>query len=104
MATDQPGPVVLSANDANLVPLSEAGWSVVLWVTVGLSLAWLVAVALWIRLKAAPSPSDVPSAASEKEESAGFRISARLVLVVVVGLSFLALVVFLVGRAGDLAA
>lgn len=96
--------MLLSANDANIVPLSEAGWSVVLWVTIALSVAWLLAVALWIRFKAAPSPSDVPSADSQKEDSAGFRISARVVLVVVVGLSFLALVVFLVGRAGDLAA
>ena len=33
-----------SSSSANLVPLSEQGWLVVLWVTVGLAVLWVVGV------------------------------------------------------------
>lgn len=89
--------------DANLVPLSESGWGVVLAVTVVLAVLWVVGVALVTRARFVKSNAPAPvDAQSPHEGTVASRLSARTVLVVVVGLSVVVLVVFLLGRAGDL--
>lgn len=91
--------------DANLVPLSESGWGVVLAVTVVLAVVWVAGVAVVSRVRDkrrdTPSPVD---AQSPHEPTAAARFSARTLLVVVVGLAVVTLVVFLLGRVGDLLA
>lgn len=90
---------------ANLVPLSDTGWTVVLWVTVALAVAWVVGVVLATRYQMARGMQDPPvDAQSPHEPSAGKRISARTLLVVAVTVAGVALVVFLLGRVGDLLA
>ena len=89
--------------DANIVPLSESGWGVVLAVTVVLAVAWVVGVVVVTRVRQerrhTPAPVD---AQSPQEPKAATRLSARTVLVVVVGLAVVTLVVFLLARVGDL--
>lgn len=87
---------------ANVVPLSDDGWLVVLWVTVALCVVWLAAVVALIRHRFVHGPGPHVQAKPPSEPGTARILGARTLLVAAVGLSVVVLVVFLVGRAGDL--
>lgn len=89
---------------ANIVPLSDDGWLVVLWVTVAACLVWVVAVAAVSRHRYVNGPGPHVQSTPPKEPGTAKILGARTVLVLAVGLAAVVLVVFLVGRAGDLLA
>lgn len=87
----------------NLVPLSDTGWAVVLWVTVALAVAWVVGVVVVTRVREARGDNHhLADAQAPGEGTVAKRVSARTLLVVAVTVAALAVVVFLVGRVGDL--
>ena len=87
---------------ANAVPLSESAWAVVGWLTLLACLLWLVGVVVVTRWNGRPTPAPVVDPDKQREPSATSRVSARVVLTVVTAVAVLAVVVFLVARAGDL--
>jgi Na+-transporting methylmalonyl-CoA/oxaloacetate decarboxylase gamma subunit len=95
---------VLAANAANAVPLSESGWAVVGWLTLLACVLWLVGVVVATRWRGRPTPQKVVDPATQKDPSTPSRVSARVVLGVVVAVAVLAVVAFLLARAGDLLA
>lgn len=89
--------------DANIVPLSDAGWTVVLVVTIVLAVAWVVGVAVFTRMRYVRSQRPEPvDAQAPHEPTKATRLTVRGVLFVAVSLAVVTLVVFLLGRAGDL--
>jgi multisubunit Na+/H+ antiporter MnhC subunit len=90
--------------NANAVPLSESAWAVVGWLTLAACLLWLVGVAVVTRRSGRPDPAPVVDPGKQREPSATSRVSARVVLTVVTSVAVLAVVLFLVARAGDLLA
>ena len=89
---------------ANLVPLSDDGWLTVLWATVAACLVWLVVVAAVSRHRYVTGPGHGVQRKPPSEPGTAKVLGARTVLVLAVGLAAVVLVVFLVGRAGDLLA
>ena len=90
---------------ANAVPLSDTGWVVMGVVTGVLAVAWVVGVVVVTRVREARADNHhLADAQSPHEGSVTKRVSARTVLVVAVAVAALAVVVFLVGRVGDLLA
>ncbi len=89
---------------ANVVPLSDDGWLTLLWVTVAAAVVWIVGVVVVSRQKALHSPGHGVQTKPPKEPGTAKILGARTVLVLAVGLAAVVLVVFLVGRAGDLLA
>ena len=89
---------------ANIVPLSDSGWVTVLWVTVAACLVWVVAVAAVSRHRYVHGPAQGVQRKPPSEPGTARILGARTVLVLAVGLAAVVLVVFLVGRAGDLLA
>lgn len=89
---------------ANLVPLSDTGWAVVLWVTVAACVVWVVGVVLVSRHRYVHGPGHGVQRTPPKEPGTARVLGARTLLLVAVGLAAVVLVVFLVGRAGDLLA
>lgn len=87
---------------ANIVPLSDDGWLVVLWVTLALCVVWLGVVAAVSRHRYVTGPGPGVQRKPPKEPGTAKILGARTVLVLAVGLAAVVLVVFLVGRAGDL--
>lgn len=87
---------------SNIVPLSDVGWQVVLWVTVAACVAWVVGVAAVSRHRYVTGPGQGVQRKPPKESGTAKILGARTVIVAAVGLSAVVLVVFLVGRAGDL--
>ena len=89
---------------ANIVPLSDDGWLTVLWVTVAACVLWIVGVAAVTRHRYVTGPGHGVQRKPPKDPGTAKILGARTVLVVAVGLAAVVLVVFLVGRAGDLLA
>lgn len=89
---------------ANIVPLSDDGWLTVLWVTVGLCAVWIAGVVAVSRHRYVTGPGPGVQRKPPKEPGTARILGARTVLVGAVGLAVVVLVVFLVGRAGDLLA
>lgn len=89
---------------ANIVPLSDDGWLTVLWVTVGLCVVWIAVVAAVSRYRYVTGPGQGVQRKPPSEPGTARILGARTVLVGAVGIAAVALVVFLVGRAGDLLA
>ena len=87
---------------ANLVPLSDDGWLTVLWVTVGACVLWIAAVAVVSRHRYVTGPGQGVQRKPPSEPGTAKILGVRTLLVLAVGLSAVVLVVFLVGRAGDL--
>lgn len=87
---------------ANAVPLSDDGWLVVLWVTVAACVVWLAATALVIRRRLVHGPGPDVQPSRPREPRLAARLGARTVLTIAVALAVLVVVVFLVGRVGDL--
>lgn len=87
---------------ANIVPLSEDGWLTVLWLTVAACLVWVVAVVLVSRHRYVTGPAHGVQRKPPSEPGTARILGARTVLVLAVGVVAIGLVVFLVGRAGDL--
>ncbi|WP_380165551.1 hypothetical protein [Jannaschia sp. R86511] len=90
---------------ANVVPLSDTGWAAVAVVTALLAVAWVVAVVVVTRVQLSRGDNHhLADAQAPHEGTVAKRVSARTVLVVAVVVAALAVVVFLVGRIGDLVA
>ena len=89
---------------ANIVPLSDTGWGVVLGTTVVACVLWVFAVVVVSRYRHVHGPGRGVQRHPPKEPGTASRLGARTVLVVAVGLSVLVLVVFLLARAADLLA
>ncbi len=89
---------------ANVVPLSDTGWGVVLLATVVVCVLWLVGLVVVTRRQTAGKDRGVVDPAKQKDPSTATKVSSRVVLGVVVAVAALAVVVFLVGRVGDLLA
>ncbi len=89
---------------SNIVPLSDDGWLAVLWATVAASVVWIVAVVLVSRHRWVTGPGQGVQRRPPKEPGTAKLLGARTVLVVAVGLAVVVLIVFLVGRVGDLLA
>lgn len=96
--------MVLPSSSANLVPLSDQGWLVVLWVTVALAVLWIVGVVVVSRQRAAHGPGQGVQSKPPTEPGTATKVSARVVILALVVLSFVVLIVFLGGRVGDLLA
>ena len=89
---------------ANIVPLSDTGWSVVLAITVFACVVWVLAVIVVSRHRHLHGPGPGVQRRPPREPGTATRIGARTVLVVAVGLAALVLVLFLLARAADLLA
>ena len=89
---------------ANIVPLSDTGWGVVLGTTVVACVLWVLAVVVVSRYRHLHGPGRGVQRHPPREPGTASRLGARTVLVVAVGLSVLVVVVFLLARAADLLA
>jgi len=89
---------------ANIVPLSDAGWAAVLWVTVGACVVWVLGVVLVSRHRYVNGPGPGVQRKPDKDPGTAKTVGMRVVLAVAVGLAAVVLVLFLLGRAGDLLA
>lgn len=87
---------------ANVVPLSDTGWAVLLVATVVVCVLWVLGVVVVTRRNAAGKDRTVTDPNKQKDPSTATRVSTRAVLAVVVAVAVLAVVVFLIGRVGDL--
>lgn len=94
--------MTLAQNSVNAVPLSEQGWAVVLWVTVALCVAWLVLVVLVTRYREHHRPRTTGEAHTRGVETRVARRGTAVVVGAVAVLLVVALLVFVLGRAGDL--
>ncbi|MFC5380870.1 hypothetical protein [Aquipuribacter nitratireducens] len=88
----------------NAVPLSEAGWLVVLWVSVALAVAWLVFVAAFTRYRERSRPHSTGESHTRGVETRVTRRTTSVVVAVVAVVLVVALLLFVLGRVGDLAA
>lgn len=87
----------------NVVPLSDTGWAAVAVGTVVLAVAWVVGVVVVTRVRESRGDDHhLADAQAPHEGTVAQRVSARTLLVVAVVVAALAVVVFLVGRVGDL--
>ena len=89
---------------ANIVPLSDTGWGVVLAITVLACVLWVLGVVVVSRHRHLHGPGPGVQRRPPREPGTAARFGARTVLVVAVGLAVLVLVVFLLARAADLLA
>ena len=87
---------------SNAVPLSDEGWQVVLWVTVALCLAWLAFVVLFTRYRQQHRPRSTGEAHTRGVETRAVRRTTSVVAAVVGVVVVVGLLVFVVGRVGDL--
>jgi hypothetical protein len=94
--------VTTAQNPANLVPISEQAWVVVGWVSALLCVAWLLFVVLFTRYRENHRPRSTGEAHTRGVETRVARRGTTVVVAVVTVVLVVALLAFVLGRAGDL--
>jgi TRAP-type mannitol/chloroaromatic compound transport system permease large subunit len=93
---------VIALAATNAVPLSDQAWQVVLWVTLALCLAWLVFVVLFTRYRQQHRPTSTGEAHTRGVETRAARRTTSVLALVVGVVVVVGLLVFVLGRVGDL--